>query len=83
MIFRNRKIIKEAIKENELGSEIQSEALLRLVKTLLPKLQISSPQWKILVGIADKEKNGTISVKLFFDLIEKANKINDSHPLLI
>ena len=44
------------------------------------KLKMSKTQWKILVAIADRERNGLIDFELFMNLSHNSAKIVASHP---
>jgi hypothetical protein len=59
---------------------IQSTNLIAVLKEIFSKVTMSNTQWKMLVAIADREKNSLIDFDLFMKLIENSAKLAVSHP---
>ncbi len=81
LISRNRKIIREHAKNYIINKVlITSDDLITLLEGIITGVKMSKTQWKILVGIADKEKTGMINLELFLNLSNNSSKLIASHP---
>ena len=87
--YKNRKFIKEKIKENNFfigthGTElVHSGNLISILKDMLPNLRISQTQWKMIVNIAQAERvDELIDINEFFRLLEITSRNVISHPLI-
>ena len=87
--YKNRKLIKEKIKENNYfignhGSQlVHSGNLISILKDLLPGLRISQTQWKMIVNIAQAERvDELVDINEFFRLLEITSRNVVSHPLI-
>ena len=81
MINRNRKIIRDEAKNLIINKNIiNSENLIAILETVLVGVKMSKTQWKILVAIADKDRNGLIDFELFLTLASNSSKLVMSHP---
>ena len=88
-IYKNRRFIKQKIKENNYfiganGTElVHSGNLIAILKDILPSLKISQTQWKMIVNIAQKDRvDEFIDVNEFFRLLEITSINVESHPLI-
>lgn len=83
-ITKNKKIIKEKVKDMLLKQGkslvIHSENLITILKEVLDRFKMSNTHWKLIVSIADREKNAMIDFGLFMNLIEASTKQATSHP---
>jgi Ca2+-binding EF-hand superfamily protein len=59
---------------------INSDNLVNLLKEIFFKLRLSNTQWKILVNVADRQKNNLIDVDLFFSILNNCLKQTKSIP---
>ena len=89
-INKNRKFIKQKIKENNYyiganGAElVHSGNLISVLKDILPNLKISQTQWKMIVNIAQKDRvDDFIDINEFFRLLEITSVNMVSHPLIV
>ena len=84
MISRNRKIIKESLKQYSLNDNgdmlVQSDNLISVLKDVLPKMKLSHTQWKMLVRIGKTEIDNLIDLGMFFRMIEVSAKNLKSNP---
>ena len=84
LITRNRKTIKDKVNQVLIGQgkkvQVHSDNLIAVLKDCVQDIKMSNTQWKILVSIADKEKNSFIDFDLFMRLIENSAKQYSSHP---
>ena len=88
-INKNRKLIKQKIKENNywIGTNgvelVHSGNLISILKDILPNLGISQTQWKMIVNIAQTERvDELIDINEFFRLMEITSKNIISHPIV-
>ena len=88
-LFKNRKIIKQKIKDNNylIGSNgfelVHSGNLISILKDILPELRLSQTQWKMIVNIAQNERvDELIDINEFFRLLEITSRNMVSHPLI-
>lgn len=84
MINKQRQVLKEmastfCIRPNF----IHSENFIKILKETFPNANVGNTQWKIVISIADKDKNGQIDLDLFFDLISNCFKISASVPKIV
>ena len=86
-INKNRKLIKERIKKCNFiltGDGVQlihSENLISILKDIIPGLQLSRTQWKMIVNVAQNERTDElININDFFKLLEITSKNMASHP---
>jgi hypothetical protein len=86
-INKNRKLIKERIKKCNYmltGDGVQlihSDNLISILKDIIPGLQLSRTQWKMIVNVAQNERtDGLININDFFKLLEITSKNMASHP---
>lgn len=83
-ISKNKKLIKEKTKgmliKQGLNYMIHAENLISTLKDIFYNVRISNTQWKMIISIADREKNALIDFDLFFNLIDKSVKQQLSHP---
>jgi len=54
--------------------------LISILESVLAGVKMSKTQWKILVAIADKDRNGLIDFELFLNLANSSSKLVASHP---
>jgi hypothetical protein len=85
VISKNKKIIREKINEMLISqgkqqAVIHCDNLISVLREILQSVQMSNTQWKILVSIADVEKNSFIDFNLFMRLVETSAKQSTSHP---
>lgn len=81
MVNRNRKLIREQAKNYIINKNIiNSENLISILDTVITGVKMSKTQWKILVAIADRERNGLIDFELFLNLANSSSKLIASHP---
>lgn len=81
LVNRNRKIVREQAKNYIINKNIiNAENLITILETSLPGCKMSKTQWKILVSIADRERNGLIDFELFLTLANNSSKLVSSHP---
>jgi len=81
LVNRNRKLIREATKNYIINKNIiNTDNLISILENVLPDVKMSKTQWKILVAIADRERNGLIDFELFLTLANKSSKMHTSHP---
>jgi len=86
LIAKNRKIIKEKVKEkigNNSNMLIKSNQLVDILKSILVNIKLSQTQWKMIASIGDLEKNGIIDFNIFMAVIENTNKIETSYPKIV
>ncbi len=82
-ISKNKKIIKEnakpfLMKQNQ-SIVILADNLINIIKEVT-NFKISNTQWRMIVGIADRERNSMINFDLFLSLITNSSKLSSSHP---
>jgi len=83
-INKNKKALKEHSRKFFISQNcILAENFIRVLKDIFPKGGISNTQWKKIVSIGDKERNGLIDIDLFFDLVGSCTKMNTSVPKLV
>ena len=84
LISRNKKIIKESLKQYSLNDNgdmlVQSDNLISVLKDVLPKMKLSHTQWKMLVLIGKTEIDNLIDLGMFFRMIEVSAKNLKSNP---
>lgn len=84
MINKNKNVIKEISRTYLIRPNfIHSENFIKILKEAFPNANISNTQWKIVIAIGDKDKNGQVDVDLFFDLISNCSKISSSVPKIV
>ena len=88
-LYKNRKIIKQKIKDNNylIGTNgfelVHSGNLISILKDILPELRLSQTQWKMIVNIAQNERvDELIDINEFFRLLEITSRNMVSHPLI-
>ena len=88
-IFKNRKYIKEKIFQSDYVFNsgkviyVQADNLLNIIRDLFPNNKLSQMQWKMIVNIAQSEKNNNlIEIDKFFRIMEMTSKNLSSHPKL-
>ena len=88
-LYKNRKEIKQMIKDNNYLIKINEEEFahynnfIDVLKDILPNLRVSQTQWKMIVNIAQKERtDDLINIRDFFKLIEFSSKNMVSHPFI-
>jgi hypothetical protein len=84
MITKNKKIIQEKaksmiFKQGQLHL-VHADNLITLLKDILFGLKLSNSQWKIIVSMADRQKNSMIDLDLFISLVEQSTRQATSHP---
>ena len=84
LLSRNKKQIKELSKKyfikQGLTNVIHVENLVDILMKTFPDLKLNINRWKLVVNIADRERNSLIDVDLFFNLICNSSKLTSSHP---
>lgn len=81
LINRNRKLIREKAKNYIINKNIiNSENLISVLEIVVTGVRMSKTQWKMLVAIADRERNGLIDFELFLNLANNSSKLVASHP---
>ncbi len=84
LISRNKKQIKEQAKEYSSkqgqSSVIPAEILVDILSRMFTTLKLDYNNWKLIVNIADKDKNSMIDLDLLFNLVVQSTKFNTSHP---
>ena len=88
-INKNRKLIKQKIKDNNywIGNNgvelVHSGNLISILKDILPDLGISQTQWKMIVNIAKNERvDELIDINEFLRIIEITSRNMISHPII-
>ena len=89
MLYKNRKEIKQIMKDKnyliKFGDVdfVHSANFINILKDILPNINLSQTQWKMLVNIAQTERiDDLIDLKEFFKLIECSAKNMSSHPFV-
>ena len=84
LISKNKKAIKDKVKLYTIRTSdnllIQEKYLIDILINILGKKRMSYPQWKMIVGLGDKERNGVIDFNEFIRAIESYANIKNSHP---
>lgn len=84
LISRNKKQIKEQAKEyltkQGTNSLIHVESLVDILSKMFTSVKLDYNKWKLIVNIADKDKNSIIDLDLLFSLIVNSSKLTTSHP---
>ena len=87
IIYKNRKLIKDKIYQSDYifnsgdDSYVQADNLLKIIRELFPKTNLSQTQWKMIISIAQNENNNNlIDIEKFFRLLEITTKNLTSHP---
>jgi hypothetical protein len=84
MITKNKKILLDKAKPMLLKQGtyrfINADNLISLLKDILFGVKLSNTQWKIIVSMADRQKNSMIDMDLFISLVEQSTKQSTSHP---
>ncbi len=68
------------IKHGTVANAINAQNLIAVLKEFYSKVKLNNTQWKIIVSIADREKNNIIDFDLFMNLVESSTKKQVSHP---
>lgn len=83
-IAHNKKIIRDMIKNVSFyqgqSSIIHEDNLIRILKEVFPKTNLTNTQWKMIVEIADQSHSKLIDVDLFIQLVEHSAQMEMSHP---
>ena len=89
VLYKNRKEIKQIMKDKnyliKFGDVdfVHSANFINILKDILPNINLSQTQWKMLVNIAQTERiDDLIDLKEFFKLIECSAKNMSSHPFV-
>ena len=81
---RNKKQIKEQAKDYLIkqgpNSIISVENLIDILSRMFSSIKLDYNKWKLIVNIADKDKNSMIDLELLFSLVVKSTMITTSHP---
>jgi Ca2+-binding EF-hand superfamily protein len=84
MITKNKKVLLDKAKPMLLKQGtyrlINADNLISLLKDVLFGVKLSNTQWKIIVSMADRQKNSMIDMDLFISLVEQSTKQATSHP---
>ena len=84
LISKNKKLIKDKVKLYTIRTSdnllIQENNLIDILINVLGKIRISYPQWKMIVGLGDTERNGVIDFNAFIRVIDSYANIKNSHP---
>jgi Ca2+-binding EF-hand superfamily protein len=84
LISKNKKAIKDKVKLYTIRTSdnllIQEKYLIDILINILGKKRMSYPQWKMIVALGDKERNGVIDFNEFIRAIESYANIQNSHP---
>lgn len=84
LISRNKKQIKEQAKEFLIKQGqnlvIQVDNLVDILSRMFPSLKLDTHKWKLIVNMADKEKNSMIDFEFLFNLVVNSTKLTTSHP---
>ena len=82
IIAKNRKIIEEKVKEHSVTGEykfIHADILIRVLKEVLPKVNLSHTQWKMIVSLGEELGIGLINYETFIKIIRLSSKISNSY----
>jgi len=84
LIARNKKQIKEQAKQfwvkQGQNAFIHVDYLVEILSKMFSNLKLEPNRWKLIVNIADKEKNSLIDIDLLFNLVVNSTKLTTSHP---
>ena len=84
LISKNKKIIKDKVKLYTIRTSsdlfIQENHLIDILINVLGRIRISYPQWKMIVGLGDTQRNGVIDFNAFIKAIDSYTKVKNSHP---
>jgi len=84
LISRNKKQIKEQAKfctiKQGPNTYIHVDNLIDILSKMFSNLKLEPNRWKLIVNIADKEKNSLIDLDLLFNLVVNSTKLTTSHP---
>jgi len=84
LISRNKKQIREqakyyTLKQNE-NIVIQVDNLVEILSKMFPNIKLENNKWKLIVNIADKDKNSFVDLELLFSMVSNSTKNFISHP---
>lgn len=86
LISRNKRQIKDQAKifyiKQSGNNYIYIDKLINILNRLFSYLKLDYGRWKLIVNIADKDKNGLIDIDLLFNLVVSSSNLNTSHPKL-
>ena len=84
-IMRNRKMLKDKAKRYFFNdgsgcSMIQCDNLIAALKEVLPRVSLSSTQWKMMVLVGDKNRSGMVDYEMFMKIVETSAKRSVGQP---
>ena len=84
LISKNKKAIQDKVKLYTIRTSdnllIQENYLIDILINVLGKIRLSYPQWKMIVAVGDKNRNGIIDFNHFINVIDSYAKLKNSHP---
>lgn len=84
LISRNKKQIKDQAKDyltkQGQSSVIHSDILVDILSRMFSSMKFDYNKWKLIVNIADKDKNSMVDLDLLFNLVINSTKLTTSHP---
>ena len=82
IIARNHKIIKEKVKEHSITGDctiIHADNLIKVLKEVLPKVNLSHTQWRMIASLGEEISLGLINFDVFIKIIKLSSRISKSH----
>jgi hypothetical protein len=61
-------------------SMIQCDNLIAALKEVLPRVCLSSTQWKMMVLVGDKNRSGMVDYEMFMKIVETSAKRSVGQP---
>ena len=84
LLTRNKRQIKEESKRHFIKQGgnlvVHCDNLIEILAKMFPASKLDSNKWKMVVNIADKDKNSLIDVDYLFNQIGSSYKFAASHP---
>ena len=84
LLTRNKRQIKEESKKYFVkqggNSVIHSDNLIEILSKMFPAAKLDINRWKMVVNIADRDKNSLIDVEYLFTQLGESYKFAASHP---
>ena len=81
IIAKNNKIIKEKVKENSVTGNsiiIHADNLIKVLKEVLPRINLSHTQWRMIVSLGEELGVGLINYETFIKIVKISSKISKS-----
>lgn len=67
------------MKQNE-NIVIQVDNLVDILSKMFSSVKLENNKWKLIVNIADKDKNSFVDLELLFSMVSNSTKSFISHP---